>query len=131
MITPIFLGFVKKGKLEFKYLDSFKRYLLGLEGKSVDIVVRLVRKTRSNPQNRFLWGCVYELISENTGYTREEVHDAMRMLFLKDETRKIPTLRSTTSLTTIEMSEYWKQIQQFAAEKLSLVIPDPREVEVE
>lgn len=131
MITPIFLGFVKNGKLEFKYLESFKKYLLNLEGKSVDIVVRLVRKTRSNPQNRFLWGCVYHLISESTGYTREEVHDAMRLLFLKDETRVIPTLKSTTSLTTVEMNTYWEQIQQFAAEKLSLVIPDPNQVEVE
>jgi hypothetical protein len=54
----------------------------------------------------------------------------MRLLFLKDESRAIPTLKSTTALSTTEMNEYWAQIQQFAAEKLNIVIPDPTEVDL-
>ena len=127
---PIFLATIQKGKLVFNNPDGFEKYLLRLNDKSVDVVVRLPRKDRSNKQNRFLWGICYELISEATGYTREEVHDAMRLMFLKDEDRAILTLKSTTSLTTIEMNEYWAKIQQFAAEKLNLVIPDPKQVEV-
>ena len=52
------------------------------------------------------------------------------MMFLRDESREIPTLKSTTQLSTVEMNEYWEKIQQFAAEKLGLVIPDPNQVEV-
>jgi len=127
---PIFIGNTKKGKLIIQNPDKFNAYLLTLGDKEVAVIVKTWRKPRSNPQNRFMWGVCYQLISEATGYTREEVHDAMRMLFLKDEDRAIPTLKSTTALTTIEMNEYWAKIQQFAAEKLNLVIPDPNEVEI-
>jgi hypothetical protein len=128
-MIPVFLATIQKGKLVFNNPDGFEKYLWKLNDKSVDVVVRLPRKDRSYKQNRFLWGICYELISESTGYTREEVHDAMRLLFLKDEDRAILTLKSTTSLTTVEMNEYWAKIQQFAAEKLNLIIPDPKEVE--
>ncbi len=127
---PIFIGKVAKGKLTLQEQDRFDAYLVSLGQQSVDVVIRTWRKPRSNPQNRFLWGVVYQLISETTGYTPEEVHDAFRMMFLKDEDRAMPTLKSTTSLSTIEMNEYWAKIQQFAAEKLNIQIPDPNEVEV-
>jgi len=127
---PIFVGNTKKGKLTIQNQDKFDLYILGLGEKEVAIIVKGWRRPRTNPQNRFMWGVCYQLISEVTGYTREEVHDAMRLMFLKDETRDLPTLKSTTSLTTIEMNEYWERIQQFAAEKLNIMIPNPNEVEV-
>lgn len=126
---PIFVGNTKKGKLIIQNQDKFDSYILSLGEKEVSVVVKGWRRPRTNPQNRFMWGVCYQLISEATGYTREEVHDAMRLLFLKDEDRAIPTLKSTTSLTTVEMNEYWAKIQQFAAEKLNIQIPDPNEVE--
>ena len=127
---PIFIGSIKKGKLLLSNPERFDNYLNSLNDKEVQIVVKPFGKTRSLAQNKFMWGVCYQLISEATGYTREEVHDAMRLLFLKDETRAIPTLKSTTALTTTEMNLYWERIQQFAAEKLNLVIPDPNQVEV-
>jgi hypothetical protein len=126
---PVFLATIQKGKLVFNNPDAFEKYLLRLNDKSVDVVVRLPRKDRTNPQNRYMWGVVYELLSEFTGYTPSEIHDAMRMLFLQDNLRKIPTLRSTTELTTVEMETYLSQIKQWAAEQ-NLVIPDPNQVEV-
>lgn len=129
MITPVFLAKVSNSTLQLETPDKFRNYLYSLKGQQVEVVVRLPRKDRSYKQNRFLWGICYELISEATGYTREEIHDSMRMMFLRDEDRKIPTLKSTTTLSTLEMNEYWARIQQFAAEKLNLIIPDPKQVE--
>ncbi len=126
---PIFIGKVDKGKLTLQEQDRFDAYLVSLGQQSVDVVIRTWRKPRSNPQNRFLWGVVYQLISETTGYTREEVHDAFRMMFLKDEDRGIPTLKSTTALSTIEMETYIESMRQFAAEHLNCIIPFPNEVE--
>lgn len=127
---PIFIGNTKKGKLTLQNQDKFDTYLLSLGEKEVAVIVKTWRKPRSIQQNKFLWAVPYQLISETTGYTREEVHDAMRMLFLRDEDRIIPTLKSTTQLSTVEMNEYWAKMQQFAAEKLNLNIPDPNQVEV-
>lgn len=129
-MIPVFLASIQKGRLVFNNPDGFEKYLLRLNDKSVDVVVRLPRKDRTNPQNRYMWGVVYGLLSEYTGYTPSEIHDSMRMLFLQDNLRKIPTLRSTTELTTVEMENYLSQIKQWAAEQ-GVIIPDPNQVEVE
>jgi hypothetical protein len=129
-MNPIFLAKIKKNKVIFNNVELFNKYLIKLEGKDVEVVVRPWRKTRSVRQNKFLWAVPYQLIADATGYSREEVHDAMRLLFLKDENRSIPTLKSTTSLTTVEMNLYWEQMQRFASEKLDLQIPNPNEVEI-
>ena len=126
-MIPIFCGVVKNGKLTLTDERRYSAYLATLQGE-VDVVVRRPRKQRTSPQNKFLWGVVYALISEHTGFTLDEVHDAMRLMFLRDEDKSIPTLKSTTSLSVVEMSRYWEQIRLFAAEKLDLQIPDPNEV---
>jgi len=129
-MTPVFLASIIKEKLVFNNPETYYRYLRSLNNKSVEVVIRLPRKDRSNPQNRYMWGVVYELLSETTGYTPSEIHDSMRMLFLQDNLRKIPTLRSTTELTTVEMENYLEQIRQWAAQELNCNIPLPNEVDI-
>lgn len=129
-MTPVFLAAIIKGKLILNNPEPFERYLQSLNGKSVEVVVRLPRKDRSNKQNAYMWSVVYQLLSETTGYTPPEIHDAMRMLFLQDNLRKIPTLRSTTELSTVEAETYFENIRQWAAQELNCVIPEPNQVEV-
>ena len=128
-MIPIFNGVVKNGRLILSDEDKFKSFLTTLTG-DIELTIRRPNRGRSNQQNRFLWGVIYHLISEETGYTPNEVHDAMRMLFLRDNDREIPTLLSTTSLSVVEMSRYQEQIRQFAAQNLNLSIPEPNEVEL-
>lgn len=90
----------------------------------VDSVVKK-KKIRSNNQNSYYWGVVIELISEHTGYTSEEAHDAMKHLFLIDYSTKLPRIRSTTELSTAEYEDYLSKIRMFASRELSLYIPDP------
>jgi hypothetical protein len=75
---------------------------------------------------------VYKILSEYTGHTKDEIHDAMRRMFLAnpDDILKIP--RSTTTLSTKEMEEYLASIRQWAAgEPLNCSIPEPNEVNYE
>jgi hypothetical protein len=101
------------------------------EGKPVVVTVSKYTKTRSNDQNRYMWGVVYRYISESTGMTPEESHDAMRMLFLRvsGDGRSPDTIKSTTELSTVQFEEYIESVKQFAAEKLGTYIPDPNEVD--
>ena len=128
-MNPIFLGTVKQGKLSFNNLQQFTDYLKSLGEKSVEIIVRKIIRIRSNNQNRYYWGVVVPLLVNATGYTTEEMHEALKMLFLKDLTRKIPTLRSTADLTTTEFEDYLGKVRMWAAQELSCVIPDPNEVD--
>ena len=129
-MNPIFRATIQKGKVIFNDRDSFDKYLLNLESKDVDVIVRKHKKDRTLPQNRWLWGVVYKLISDHTGYTVDEIHDSMRAMFLIDNLGKFPVVRSTTSLDTVAFSAYVESIRQFASEDLGVVIPDPEEVDI-
>jgi len=63
--VPVFNGSVTKGNLSVE--GRYYKYLLSLEG-AVEVIVRKPKKSRSNPENRYYWGVVVDLISEETGH---------------------------------------------------------------
>lgn len=89
------------------------------------------RPNRSNNQNRYLWGVVYKLISDEIGHTPEECHEIFKARFLPKYIVEVGNIKetislSTTSLDTVEFKEYINKVVRFAAEQLSIVIPDPQ-----
>lgn len=91
------------------------------------------RKGRSNPQNRYYRGVVVKMISEETGYTPEEVHEILKTKFLSyekviEKTGEVFTIsRSTTELNTQEFEEFLEMCRMFAAQDIEIVIPLPNE----
>lgn len=94
------------------------------------------KNKRSNPQNAYYWAAVVPLVQQGikdmgTEVTKEETHEFLKSKFnfleiVNTETgqcERIP--RSTTALSKIEFSDYVQKIQQFAAEFLNVIIPDP------
>ncbi len=128
-MNPIFLAKIVRGLIVFGNPQAVNNHLKSLDGKDAEVIIRTPKKGRSNPQNKYYWAVPIKLISEATGYTTEETHDALRMLFLLDRDRKVPTLRSTTALTTAEMEEYLSKIRTWASTVLSCYIPEPNEVD--
>lgn len=129
MIAPVFTATVKNNKVVFYNVDLFNNYLHSFEGKDVHVIVRQKKKIRSVNQNSFYWGCVIPLLCETTGYGDEELHEALKIKFLMDNTRKLPTVKSTTSLSTVEFEQYLDNIRQWAAIDLNCVVPLPNEVD--
>jgi len=126
--TPEFSSNVEKGILTVTDTKAFKRWLWTLKGK-VYVTVKKRRKKRSNPQNAYLWGCVYKLISDFSGYTPEETHQIFTGMFLGYEKHGRQFVRTTTTLSTIEFEDYAESIRRFASMELSLWIPEPNEKE--
>lgn len=97
------------------------------------VAIKKKRAQRSGMQNRYYWSVVIGYISEETGYTKEEAHQLMGRMFLKyvksvsDGTEEV-FVRSTTSLNTLEMTEYIESIRTFALTELGTYIPEPGEV---
>ena len=81
-----------------------------------------VSTSRSNGQNKYYFGVVVDMISEETGNEPEETHELLKMRFLKPMGK-----RNTTELTTQEFKIYIERIQIWAAQTLNIVIPDPNE----
>jgi len=91
---------------------------------------------RSEQQNRYYWGLVIPLVQNGikdlgTELTKEETHNFLKSKFnyteiINKETGEyIQVPRSTTILNKEAFSEYIAKIQQFSAEFLNVVIPDP------
>ena len=113
----------------WKMIWSIGRYYVSIKKKT----------KRSTSQNRYWWGGVLPLVKQglnDIGYhevkTNEEAHEVIKALFLKKyidngtETA-LEMSGSTTDLTTIEFNELIANVQQWAAEFLGIVIPDPNQ----
>ena len=82
-----------------------------------------VSTERSNPQLRYYFGVVLDMISDHLGYELLEVHELMITQFLKPLGK-----HSTIGLTTGEMVNHTYTVKRWASMELGLVIPDPPEV---
>lgn len=130
-LKPTFYGQIENGKLTLQDRDQFKAYVGTLKG-DVMITVDKRYKRRSDNENRYYWGVVIPLLCEFMGYTDEEMHEAIKWKFLKKQTEafpkheEVPTVRSTTTLSTAEFEELMSKVRMWASE-FGVYIPDPNE----
>jgi hypothetical protein len=127
-MDKVFHGQIIAGKIVLEAPVQFDALRNKLNGQRVDVILKKQVRKRSNPANAYLWGCVYKLLAEFCGYEPEELHDAMKMKFLRiHEDTDLPSIRSTAKLNTVEFAEYVEQVRRLAAE-MGCYIPDPGEV---
>lgn len=98
------------------------------------VEVKDFKKTRTNPQNSYLWGVVYKTISDETGYSCNELHELFKNSFLPHKhklitigDKSVRIMPSTTALKTDEFNEYIELICRYAAETIGCYIPAPNE----
>jgi len=76
------------------------------------------RMNRTQRQNALYWMWV-KIIADESGYTRDAMHDILRDKFLgyrtvKTKDKVIEVLRSTTGLNVEDMKDYLTEIDMFA-----------------
>lgn len=118
--------------LKFKNPGYYRQQISQLKGKTRAIItIESEGRNRSEQQNRYLWGVVYPILAETTGYTVEEIHEYGKSRFLEPKIinikkKAIYITRSTTELTTSDMVEYVDKLIVLAAE-LGAHVPSPEE----
>ena len=113
-------------KIIYEREPILQAYLRSLpEDKRLEITIKKYNRKRSLPQNAFYWGVVVDMISKETGQDKDSVHDGLRQMFLKVHDEKLPTVRSTTKLTTVEFVRYIDECMLWTAEFLQIIIPPP------
>ena len=92
------------------------------------IAISLKRKQRSLSENNYYWGVVIPLLCDWSGYSPEEMHDAIKHRFLFDFDKKLGLARigSTASLSTVEFENLMKKIREWASHE-GVFIPEPNE----
>lgn len=107
-------------------------------GKEIEVTIQRKKKHRSDPQNRYYWGVVVEMIRagmKDMGdeVTVEQVHEFLKWRFLRvqkvdENTGEVlyEYAGSTRKLGTIAFSEYVENCCKFAGEYLGVEIPLPQ-----
>ena len=85
-------------------------------------VLKKWKKPRTNKQNSYYWGLI-DIIAKESWEDKDYIHWALGMKFLSDKSKKMPFVRSTTSLSTVEFNEYIENIRNYMA-GFDIILPD-------
>jgi predicted house-cleaning noncanonical NTP pyrophosphatase (MazG superfamily) len=124
-------GKIKDGKVVVQ--KFYEPDLARLEGRQVEI--KDYRDSKTLQQLRYLWGVVYKIVSDDTGFTQDEVSEIYKKKYLsyhKEHNGKIYTLhKGLSELTIKEMAEYIDKVVMHAQSDLGLIIPEPQMIDGE
>lgn len=137
-LKVFFTGGVVDGVLKISDRKAFDRDIIAFNGKRVQGYVTRLKKTRSNQQNKAIWGLAYPYATQgfieagNLGWTNDDTHEFFKQEFkpsFKDviipNSGELKTIITTTTASTNDMKIYYQQIQLFCAENFAIDIPDP------
>ena len=131
MIQPVFGFTVIQGKLVLDNPQKFRVRLSSFEGKRGELAVRNPKKQRSLSENNYYWSVIVAMLSELTGYEKDEMHMILRWKFLrKVDDNGIEYAESTTKLSTVEAEDYYERIRRWSSIDLHLFIPQPNEADI-
>ena len=122
---------VKDGRVIFNDKSKFDSDALKYEGKNIEVVIRERKNRRSLNLNSYYWAVAVKLLSEHTGYDKDDMHEILKSMFLRTRYKLngvwTDGTKSTTKLSSSEMMEYIDNVKRFASTELSVFIPDPNE----
>lgn len=109
------------------------------ETRSFQVEVKEYRRERTDPQNHALFGVAYPALERETGFTKDELHEAFCKKFfgtvekvdIFGEVTKVPYRTTTTGpdgkrdvLGTAEFARFYDMVQHVGAES-GIYVPDP------
>jgi len=129
---------IKAGKLDFKQRSNFLADVSKFKDGEYVITIEKLKSKRSLAQNSYYWGVVvplvkYGLTDAGWRYTTDQVHEDLKRDFniveiVNERSGEIRrSIGSTTEMSKSEMMDYFAKITQWAAEYLSIQIPQPNE----
>lgn len=134
-------GVLRAGKLQWDDQAGFSAELRGLEDGSVVVTVKhaSAATVRSQKANKYYFGVVLRIVSEETGQSVDDIHDAMCSQFLPSEQKRVEFFnrmtgeslavdadtRRSSKLTGGPFYDFVEQVRLWAQEFLGIQTPDP------
>ena len=134
----------KEGKIKYRNRERFIADCEAVEGNEFEVVFRKRKKVRSNQQSRYYWGCVLPEVQNGlkelgNDWSKARCHEFLKSEFNYEEvvlhrtdheTGEVTTEikrspKSTANVTTTEFMEFVAKVVHFAADYLSIAIPEP------
>ena len=108
---------------------SFFRDNPKVEKAVISLKEDIMNRSQRQSKLYFMW---VGILAEETGYTKDAMHDILRDKFLgyrtvKTKDKVIEVLRSTTELSVTDMKDYLTEIDMFATE-FGMMLPRPEDL---
>ena len=118
---------IQDGKVLFKSTDHrklFDRYIEQFPDGKYTLDIEPEKKSRTSQQNNYYWFYL-GLISEDTGYTTDELHTLFKGMFLSKEIKEVmgKPVRLTKSTTDLSVGEFCDYLASIALET-EIQLPD-------
>jgi len=120
-------GEIKKGKLILNNKQQFQDQLMELEG--LDVVIKIIERNnnRTKDQNSLFWSWV-SILSDNTGYTKEEMKELIQVKFLQRERLDADGytetyIKGTSTLSKKEFNDLMNDISYWSNSTLQITLP--------
>jgi hypothetical protein len=131
----IFPAIARNGKLTIQDRDRFTELMLKYDGREVGVFVCLYEELRTNAENRYYWGVVVKMVSDEMAILPDEAHEFLKSLFLKEGVevngKRWEIVRSTAALSIQKFEEYVEKCRMWASSELGVAIPLPNEIIIE
>lgn len=122
-----FRGSIKNGVLVYDN-ERYARTIISSyeDTPKVRVIIEKERGDKTNNQLRYLYGVVYKLICEYTGFHEDELDAAMKSKYLRTKMQwrggDLTIIKDKRNLTSDEMGEYIQRVVEEGAQ-LGVVIP--------
>tara|TARA_R110002012_G_scaffold286861_1_gene478605 strand:- start:455 stop:835 length:381 start_codon:yes stop_codon:yes gene_type:complete len=121
-------GKILKGKIIFddkaKFIDEVAKFD---DDVRIVIEVREAKDVRTNSQNRLWWKWM-QILGDNLGYSKTEIHDIAKYKFLLKEEmidgEIHQSLKSTTTLTKSEFNKLTQEVFYWANDTFQINLPN-------
>jgi len=120
-------GEIKKGKLILNNKQQFQDQLMELEG--LDVVIKIIERNnnRTKDQNSLFWSWV-AILSDNTGYTKEEMKELIQVKFLQRERLDADGytetyIKGTSTLSKKEFNDLMNEVSYWSNSTLQITLP--------
>jgi len=120
-------GEIKKGKLILNNKQQFQDQLMELEG--MDVVIKIIERNnnRTKDQNSLFWSWV-AILSDNTGYTKEEMKELIQVKFLQRERLDADGytetyIKGTSTLSKKEFNDLMNEVSYWSNSTLQITLP--------
>lgn len=120
-------GEIKKGKLILNNKQQFQDQLMELEG--MDVVIKIIERNnnRTKDQNSLFWSWV-AILSDNTGYTKEEMKELIQVKFLQRERLDADGytetyIKGTSTLSKKEFNDLMNEVSYWSNTTLQITLP--------
>lgn len=114
-------------------------HLATLANKRILVTIEEEKNLRSIKANNYLWGTVYQLLAKENEQTEEDLHDAMCVLFLPNEKKRVEFFnkmtgeslsvdvdgRRSSKLTGAPFYDFVERVRLWGVEFLGVITPDP------